>query len=124
MLAPVVIYVFLPIIGTVSYWALAQWMRRKGVPSPPELAFVVLFFTWGGFLQVVLTAWFWEWSGMASIGVLYLILVAPFLTAYMAWHLRRLRDLSAFHRCAFLLSCTYSCLIAVGLPAAIYTQHV
>lgn len=93
-----------------------------GVVAPPVIPFLVLFFTLGGWLQVLLTAQFWEWSGMASIGMLYLILIAPIVTAFMAWRLRHRRALSEFHRYAFLMNGAYTCVIAVGLPLAIYSR--
>jgi hypothetical protein len=34
-------------------------------------------YTLGGCLTVLLTAWFWEWSGLAALGMLYLIFIAP-----------------------------------------------
>ena len=37
---------------------------------------------------MVLTALFWKWSGMASIGVFGLVLVAPFVTAALALSFR------------------------------------
>ena len=119
MLAPAAIYILLPIVGIVAYCALIQRMRLTGVPSPPVFPFFILFFTFGGWLQVLLTAQFWEWSGMASLGVLYLILIAPFLTAFLSRQLWRRRALSRFHKFAFLLSAAYTCLIAVGLPLAL-----
>ena len=124
VLAPFAIYILLPALGVAVYLVLIWRMRRIGVPSPPRLAYFVLFFTVGGWLQVLLTVWLWEWSGMASLGVFYLIIIAPLLTSLIAWRLRRQRTLSAFHKCAFLLCGLYSCLIAVGLPVAIYMRYI
>jgi hypothetical protein len=55
------------------------------VVSPPVVPFFVLFFTLGGWLLVLLTAWFSEWSGLASLGMSYLIFIAPVLTAVLSW---------------------------------------
>jgi len=63
--------------------------------------------------MVALTAIFWEWSGMASLGVFYLALIAPFVTAAAAWNLRRRRDLSVFHKSAFIAGTAYSAAIAL-----------
>ena len=124
MVAPFAIYIFLPALGVAVYLFLIQHMRRTGVASPPTIAYFLLFFTVGGWLQVLLTAWLWEWSGLASLGVFYLIFIAPFLTAFTAWRLRLQRAVSTFHKCAFLLCGLYSCLIAVGLPVAIYMRYI
>ncbi len=61
--------------------------------------------------MIFLTALFWEWSGMASLGFFYLVLVAPFVTAALAWSLHRRRALSGFHRSAFVASVGYSSLM-------------
>jgi len=92
--------------------------------SPPEISFFLLFFTFGGWLQVLLTAWLWEWSGLASIGTLYLILIAPVITAVIAWRLRSTLALSAFHRLAFFVSGAYTCVIVIGVPVAIYAHLI
>jgi hypothetical protein len=112
----------MPIIGLLSFWALIRKMRSEDVVSPPVIPFFILFFTFGGWLQVLLTAWLWEWSGLASIGMLYLIFIAPVITAVMSWRLRSTRALSAFHRWAFFVNGAYTCVIVIGVPVAIYTQ--
>ena len=92
--------------------------------SPPTIPFFILFATFGGWLLVVLTAWLWEWSGMSSIGMIYLILVAPVVTTVMFWNLRSQRTLSAFHRCAFVLSGTYTGFIIIAVPVTLSSPFV
>lgn len=111
-----VIYVVTPLLGLAAYAILIQRMKRARIDSPPNAPFFILFFTFGGWLLVLLTAWLWEWSGMASIGMLYLLLIAPVLTAIGFWRLRSQRTLSGFHRCAFLLSGAYTCFVLVAVP--------
>jgi hypothetical protein len=113
------IYVVTPIVGLLAYWALLRKMRNVNVVSPPEIPFFILFFTLGGCLTVLLTVWFWEWSGLASLGVFYLIFIAPALTAFFSWRLRVDRTRSKFHAWAFYLSVAYTCLIVVGVPLAV-----
>ena len=91
------------------------------VVSPPIIPYVILFFTLGGWLTVLLTVCFWEWSGLASLGMLYLILVAPLLTAFMSWHLRLERRLSRFHAWAFYLSMASTFLVVIAVPVAYIT---
>ena len=69
-------------------------MSAARIDSPPTVPFFVLFFTLGGWVLVLLTAWLWEWSGLASLGMIYLLLVAPVLTGVMPWKLRSQRTLS------------------------------
>jgi hypothetical protein len=85
------IYIVTPMLGLAAYAALIQKMKRMRIDSPPTVSFFILFFTFGGWLLVALTAWLWEWSGMASIGMLYLLFIAPVLTAAIFWRLRSQR---------------------------------
>jgi hypothetical protein len=110
------IYVVTPLLGVAAYAMLLRKMSAARVDSPPTIAFFVLFFTLGGWLLVLLTAWFWEWSGMASLGMLYPLLVAPVLTGAMFWKVRSQRTLSIFHQCAFFLSGAYTCFVIVAVP--------
>ena len=110
------IYVVTPLLGVAAYALLLRKMRASGIESPPTVPFFILFLTLGGWLLVLLTAWLWEWSGMASLGTLYLLLVAPVLTGVMSWKLRSQRTLSTFHQCALLLSGAYTCFVIVAVP--------
>jgi len=78
------------------------------VQSPPFVHYFILFATYGGWLVVFLTALFWEWSGMASLGFFCLVLLAPFVTAGLAFSLRGSYGLSVFHRVAYIASLVYS----------------
>ncbi|HRI16719.1 MAG TPA: hypothetical protein PLX89_27310 [Verrucomicrobiota bacterium] len=108
VITAVAIHLVVPLLGVVAFLLLCRRMWRAQIPSPPFISFFVLFGTFGGWLLVLLTALFWEWSGMASIGVFSLVLVAPFVTAAFALALRSQRVLSAYHRSAFAASLGYS----------------
>jgi hypothetical protein len=97
-------------MGLVAFWILVRRMKSASIPSPPLIPYFVLFATVGGLLLILLTSYFWYWSGMASLGIIYLVLVAPFLTAFLAWTLRHQRVLSLFHQCAFIANIAYTCL--------------
>jgi hypothetical protein len=79
-----------PLLGVTIYPLLWRRMRRLRVQSPPFFPYFILFATFGGWPLVVLTA-FWDWSGMGTLGVLALILAAPFVTTGIAVSLRNRR---------------------------------
>jgi hypothetical protein len=108
VIAAVGVNLVVPFLGVTAFVLLCRWMWRAQIESPPFFSFFILFATFGGWLMVLLTALFWEWSGMASLGVCFLAFVAPFVTAVLAWSLRQRRALSAFHKSAFYLSVGYS----------------
>jgi hypothetical protein len=109
--------ILVPLLGVLVFVLLCRRMRRAQIQSPPFFYYFILFATYGGCLMVLLTALFWEWSGMASLGCLYLMLVAPFVTAGIAFRLRGSHSLSVFHRVAYIASIVYSGLMAVTVGA-------
>jgi hypothetical protein len=115
IIAAIGVNLVIPLLGVIAYGLLCRRMWRMQIASPPFLSYFILFATFGGWLMVLLTALFWEWSGMASLGVFYLVLIAPFLTAFLAWKLNGRRALSGFHQSAFVASISYSCLIVVAI---------
>jgi hypothetical protein len=119
IIAGLSVNLLVPFLGVMFFLSLCRWMWRAQIQSPPFLSYFILFATYGGWLMVFLTALFWEWSGMASLGVFYLVLVAPFITLVLAWRLHRRRILSVFHRSAFAASIVYSGLILVTVLARI-----
>jgi hypothetical protein len=104
-----------PLIGVIMFVLLCRWMRRLRTESPPIMAYFILFTVFGGWLMVLLTVLFWKWSGMASLGILYLMVVAPFLTAASAFelHEQNRRKLTSFHRSAFVLNVGYTVMMFI-----------
>lgn len=94
------IYVLIPAAGLAAFILLIRRIRRTKNDRLLELAYFLLFFALGGWLLIALTSEFLEWSGMASLGMFYLLLVAPFLSMTMAWKLRR-RQRGPFYSFAF-----------------------
>ncbi|WP_210116251.1 hypothetical protein [Hymenobacter fodinae] len=80
----------------------------------PSWHLLVVMATYGGWLMVALTGMFWQWSGMASLGLLYLLVVAPVLMLVIAIRTARLTQLSRYHRWIFNASVLYLP-IAAGL---------
>lgn len=100
-----------PLLGVIAFYLLCRWMWQSKIQSPPFFSYFILFATFSGLLMVLLTVLFWEWSGMASLGVFYLAFAAPLIAGGLAWRLRQRRALSTFHRSAFYLSLGYSSII-------------
>jgi hypothetical protein len=122
VVAAIGVNILVPLVGVVAFVLLCRRMSRTHLQSPPFFPYFILFATTGGWLVVFLTALFWEWSGMASLGVFYLVFVAPFVTAGAAFSLRQSVTLSVFHRVAYVASIVYSglLLLAVGIWLGIY----
>ena len=123
MIAFIGIHVLVPLLGLTVLALLCRRMQRTHIQSPPFLSWLVLFATFGGWLMVCLTALFWQWSGMASLGVAMLVLVAPFVTAGVAISLRSRQTLSTFHRGAYFASIAYCCLTLPALGWLAWDFH-
>src|SRR5262245_2772795 len=67
----------LPAAGVVVYWRICRKMIGAGIPEPPVLSFFFLFAHYGAWLILGLTVVSWYWSGMASLGVAYLLFISP-----------------------------------------------
>lgn len=111
----IAIHLLVPLLGIVAFLLLCHRMKRAQIPSPPFFPYFILFGTLGGWLLVLLTALFWQWSGMASIGVFSRVLAAPVLTALLALSLRSYRTLSTYHYIAYTTSIGYTSLIFVTI---------
>ena len=80
----VLIHLVTPAFGLACYIWLCTRMHRRGIPEPPYITYVFLFSVLGGWLMILLTALFWYWSGMASIGALFLAFISPFVASVFA----------------------------------------
>lgn len=115
----IVTYLFLPILGVVAYLRLLRRMKMAEVPCAPKRAWFALFFIYGGLLTVILTALFCPWSGMGSLGLFFLLFIAPAICGGIAWRHRHTTPLSVYHRVARHMALGYligeGVLVAVGM---------
>ncbi len=65
----IVIHAVVPLAGLGLFLALRRRMLVACIEEPPILIFFVLFATYGGLIVALLTALFWYWSGMATLGL-------------------------------------------------------
>jgi hypothetical protein len=100
-----------PLTGLKVFLSLRERMLQRQIERPPIVPLFIIFETYGGLLMVVLTVLFWRWSGMASLGVFYLVLVAPIATTVLAVMLFRQRRLSPYHFGSFIASGIYPCVV-------------
>jgi len=82
-------------------------MIKADIQNPPILDLSFIFVTYGGLLIVTLTGFFWEWSGAATFGSIYLIFVAPIVMGTIAYRNYKQRQESKFHSGTFELAILY-----------------
>jgi hypothetical protein len=117
MLTVLLIYLAVPAAGVACYLRLRGRMRSSGVPDAPEGQLFLVFLNYGGWLLVLLTALFWHWSGLASAGIMYLLVIAPWLMAGVAVQTFPRRASSTYHAAAFWAACIYVAAMCVLVPA-------
>ena len=95
-------------------------MEKAEVENQPVVYLLMIFARYGGWVMILLTAVMWHWSGMAFLGALYLIFIAPVVMIVLAVILYQQRGRSKYHNCAFWASAIYICLpiVVVGMRVA------
>jgi hypothetical protein len=116
---PLLIYLVVPAVGLLVFRWLKDDMYEKEIEDPPIAPFFMIFATYGGWLIVILTLIFWHWSGMALLGVMYLMFLAPVTMIVLAVWLYPKRGLSPYHYGAFILSAGY-----LIIPIAVMVARV
>jgi len=81
----------------------------------PIIELFIIFATYGGLILAVLTDLFWYWSGMASLGVFYLIFGAPIVMGIIAYRHRHTRTISKYHKWTYLLALAYFIVLVLFL---------
>lgn len=95
------IHLLVPLVGLIIYMRLLTKLRTYNLISSLGIYFFVIFLTYGGLLMVLLTSLFWQWSGLASLGMFYLFFPAPVLMAVTAYYNNKLKSVSRYHFLAF-----------------------
>lgn len=108
------IHIMVPAAGLQIFVWLRNGMRAAEIEHPPVIPLFIIFATYGGWLMIVLTLLFWYWSGMALLGAMYLMFLAPFVMLILAAWLYPQRKLSRYHFGSFLASAGYI-IIPVGV---------
>jgi hypothetical protein len=101
------IHILIPLAGLIYFLRLKRRMKIENIVNAPTPEFFVIFATYGGLLLVTLTTLFWQWSGMASLGIFYLILVAPIAMGLIAYRLKKTKTISKYHNWAYMSGLLY-----------------
>lgn len=101
MIIPVILYVIFPLAGLTGLRRLVQLMHREQITAPPVLGYAWLFFCVGGWLLIGLTKILWYWSGMATLGLFFLIFASPLLTLMILLIHGTRANQSVYHRFCF-----------------------
>ena len=110
---PIVIYLVVPIVGILAYLKIYRDIERKEIPYAPYIPIFILFFAYGGWLVFILTALFWEMSGMSALGYFVLMIPAPLVMIGCITWLYQHREKSTYHTYSLGASCFYVIFVAI-----------
>lgn len=109
------IYFIIPFIGVFMYSKLIRKMNFEKIVKPPKIDLFLIFLNYGGLLLIILTSLLWKWSGLASLGAFYLILIAPILMLITAYRNYKNKELSKYHLIIFRLSLLFFTIVPLGI---------
>ena len=101
------IHLAIPLAGLFIYLRLLKQIKAEEIIEAPKKELFVIFATYGGLVLVILTTFFWIWSGMASLGFFYLLIGAPILMGIIASRLKPNKEISKYHYWAYKSSIWY-----------------
>jgi hypothetical protein len=78
------IHLIIPSVGLFYFLRLKKQMKSENIENALIQELFLIFATYGGLLLILLTTLFWKWSGLASLGMFYLILGAPIIMGIIA----------------------------------------
>jgi hypothetical protein len=109
------IHLVVPLAGIVIFFRLCRRLKAQG-ESPGVLVLLFwLFFCWGGVVVIGLTALFWSWSGMASLGAFFVLFISPFVVLPATIGVRYLTRDSALAESAWMSCVIYYILVGIAL---------
>lgn len=116
------IHLVVPISGIILFLSLRKKAIKLGASGGFLLVLSFIFCAYGGWVMLALTALFWRWSFMASVGSLFLFAVFPIVAIALLFYFRKSRELSPMHYWAFWANLLL--IPPIILPLAFVLAHV
>ncbi len=93
------IYIALPLTGLIIYIRLCRQIRKEKIENAPLNELFIIFGTYGGLLLLFISCLVYpnSWSGMASLGIFYLIFIAPIVMGRIAYRHNKTKTNSKYH---------------------------
>jgi len=98
-------------------------MKNDRVSKPPVKELFIIFATYGILLIISLISINNDWSGAASLGAFYLLIVVPILLFGIAYLRFRDRKLSVYHWWTFWVSVSYFIVFPLILIILLALDH-
>ena len=119
----VLIHIIVPIAGLQTFLWLRDKMEEEEIVRPPIIPLIIICVTYVGLLMLILTTFLWYASGLAALGMFYLIFAAPILMLVISCQLYSQRKLSRYHQAAFIAGVSYlGILMCLGISLFIWVH--
>src|SRR5436190_4131109 len=120
------VYIIIPITGMLLFRRLKNKMIDARINNAPITDLTIIFGTYGGLLLLTLTVLIWpsDWSGIASLGTFYLIIVAPIVMGRIAYRHRHGSQISKYHYITFMSGILYFAIAPVTLTALYFATDI
>ena len=115
----ITLYLIIPFIGLLSFILLSQKIKRENIVNPPRFQLLLIFATYGVLLLIILIELVSLWSGLASLGVLYLIIGGPILMGIIAKRMHKNKLQSKYHLIVYRASLLYFIITPITLTLLI-----
>ena len=103
---PILIYILVPTLGLALFLFTNKTLKPDEKKEFFSFKLLIVFGCLGGLTLLLLTSLFWKWSGLATLGSIFLILIAPILLAIIAFDSFKKRKNKA-EKTVFNLSISY-----------------
>lgn len=106
-ITPYIIYILIPLLGVLLFYQLKNRIAQKRIPNPPLLAIFLQFACYGNVLILVLSVFFWYWSGILILNLIVSIYIAPIMMLFLLIYYAGSFKISQGHRLVIYLSGIY-----------------
>ena len=117
-----IIHLIIPLLGFLYFVYINRKIVNENVPDPPTIPLFFIFLIYGILLIIILTGLFWEWSGMASLGAIFLVTIAPVFMAIIASSTKADKRNSKYHLAVYRLSIWYFIVIPIFILLVLNSQ--
>ena len=117
------IYIALPLTVLIIYIRLRRRIKKEKIESVPLNELLIIFATYGGLLLLFISCLVYpnSWSGMASLGIFYLIFIAPIVMGGIAYRHSKTIKKSKYHKWTYASGLLYFLITPVTFLILFFT---
>ncbi len=117
------IYISIPLTGLIIYFRLRRQIRKEKIENAPLNELFIIFATYAGLMLLFISCLVYanSWSGMASLGIFYLIFIAPIVMGRIAYRHSKTKINSKYHNWTYISGLLYFLITPVAFLILFFT---